>query len=213
VKRSVLVVSIVVCVVAPLTQAATDLFGFTISNPLVSYAGTTLAVSGGTAGHFYTATEDAYFLGSVDFGMGMTISGVTATSAQGAGMFTLTDSDSDTITGNVNGMWSLGGGIATFTGSLSDVHYTPNGTTLNGAFNDSLGNSVSMVFSSPEPWAGGITEITVSGVWFSSEFSASGGSVDAVVSGGTTHAPVPGVLTLVLCGMAGTAGLRKRRSL
>jgi hypothetical protein len=226
VTRSVLVSCVVVCAMVPSAQAATDLFGFTVSNPLVSFNGTTLTTTDAAPTamlHVYRngVPEVANLYGGADaFTMTMAITNVTSTFADGSGTFSFKDRGGEVIQGAASGTWALEGGIAKFTGTLSSVYYDGSDGRFDGGIVDT-GTSppttnpsyVSMLFSSPEPWDGGVTQITVSGVWFTHEFAAEGGSVDAVVSGGGAHAPAPGALILALCGMVSTVGLRRRKSL
>ncbi len=223
--RSVLVLSVVVCAVAPVARGATDLFGFTVSNTRTVFDGTTLTTTDDVATstfHLYRddLVQAANLFGGLDgFKLTMAISDITASSALGAGEFTFKDSGTDTITGHVSGTWGLqADGTAKFTGSLSDVYYNGSdgqfdGWLLTGVPPVANPSSVSMLFSAPEPWDGGLTQITVSGVWFTGEFNQTGGSVDAAANGHGSHVPAPGAVVLALLGLMQVAGLRRGRSL
>lgn len=210
-KTRWVVLGLALCLVAAPVKA--DLFGFTISNPMTSFDGVNLFQSGdfsGTSGDLYrnlAPTGTAEFnpngwTGSASFLMSMTISDLTATSANGTGTFQFTDVDGDFITGNVNGTWTKLGSAGAFFGTLGNVTFT---SVADNAFDGDNG-SASMIFNSPQPWNGGITEITASNTWFMlrTSYEIPGGSIDATV------VPVPAAVLLGLLGMS-VAGLRLRK--
>ncbi len=190
-----------------LSPARADLFGFTISNPLTAFDGSvfTVNVASNTGGDLYrniapagTAYFSGNWAGAADFAMTMTISNVTANSADGSGTFTYVDKDGDTVAGNVAGMWDRD--LHRFDGSLSNVAYTP---VVNNTFDGTTSGSVSMIFDAATPWYGALIELT-SNVWFDQSFRTQGGSIDATVT------PVPAALLIGLLGL-GTAGLKLRK--
>jgi hypothetical protein len=195
-----------------LAPAKADLFGFTISNPETTFDGASsfeTKVSSGTTADLYrnlapagTAEFGAGAWGTGDFLMAMTISGITAATADGDGTFSFTDADGDIIAGVVNGTWIKAGQGGIFNGSLADVTYTP---VVNNTFDGQTG-SVSMVFNSDQPWNGTFIQVTFSGAWFTPKtaFDVTGGSIDATVT------PVPAALLIGLLGL-GTAGLKLRK--
>jgi hypothetical protein len=212
-KTRWVVLGLALCLVA--APAKADLFGFTISNPMTTFNGTNLFQSGdfsGTTADLYrnipaptvTAGFDAgAWAGSASFLMSMTISNLTATTADGAGTFQFIDVDGDSISGNVSGTWSKLGSAGAFFGTLGNVTFT---SQVNNTFDGDSGDAVSMIFNSPQPWSGGITEITSSGTWFTlqSAYRTNGGSIDATV------VPVPAAVLLGILGMS-VAGLRLRK--
>ncbi len=193
-------------------------FGFSYSNLYTTFDGVdsfTTTHTASTLGSVYrnlTPAGTAYFLpgmwsGFEGLSIAMTISDITATTATGAGSFTVTDDEGDQITGNLSGTWAKaalsGGGM--FTGSLTNVAYNGGNDTFDGH----LGTSMSMVFSEPAPWSGAIVQVTWPGGWFADaagnpqDFEVTGGSIDAVL-------PVPGAILLGVLGM-GVAGLKLRK--
>lgn len=210
-KTRWLVLGLALCLVA--APARADLFGFTISNPLTTFDGVNFFQSGefsGTSGDLYrngfpagTAEFNVGgWTGPASFSMSMTISNLTATTADGAGTFQFTDVDGDIISGNVTGEWQKVSSFGFFNGLLGNVTFTPAG--VDNAFNGDVG-SASMIFATPQPWRGGITEITASGTWFAQQsYRIPGGSIDATV------VPAPAALLLGLLGMS-VAGLKLRK--
>ncbi len=229
--RSVSVIGLAVCALALTASAATSvqLFGFSFNNIQSSFDGAssfTTSDWASTTGDVYRNVAPAGVANWVsgswnvggtleDFQIDMTITGATATSAAGTGMFTLKDIQGDTIAGNIDGTWQNLGGSGFFQGALSNVTYT---AVVNDAFNAHTG-TVSMSFASDQPWQEGtLIELTASGAWFTSAgalktFNVKGGSLDATVDGVLKHTPAPGALILVLCGATSVAGLKRRRLL
>jgi len=201
-----------------LSSASADLFGFTISNTVTSFSGSTLtttdAISGSTFHLYRNDLGQAVnmYSGADNFSMTMAISDITASTALGTGNFSFQDRTGETITGMATGTWVLqGDNSAKFTGALSNVYYNGSDNGFDGwvmvGDNPPVATpgAVSMLNLSEEPWSGGITEITVANVWFNAEWRATpGGSIDAVVT------PVPAALLIGLLGL-GTAGLKLRR--
>ncbi len=201
------------------SPARADLFGFTISNPETTFDGSSaFEVSTwaewdaeqeiwlGTKGDLYRNVPPAgaadFAVGNWnggDFAMSMTISDITTTTAKGLGTFTYTDVDGDILTGTVSGTWVKAGKGGVFNGGLSDVTFDSD--TFDGAT-----GSVSMEFSSDQPWAGTMIQVTSTGSWFASgtRYDVKGGSIDTLVT------PVPAALLIGLLGL-GTAGLKLRR--
>jgi hypothetical protein len=138
--------------------------------------------------------------------------GVGGMTAKGSGSFTFTDTDWDTLSGDINGQWQLQSSTLRFNGNLSNVVYTPSeaGETL---FNGDLG-SASMAFGTPSPWPGTVIELTASELTFATDWGdGSPGDNDGGVQGGgvtATVTPVPAALLLGLFGL-GAAGVKLRR--
>ncbi len=219
-KMSWLLAMVLVVLGVGLSPARADLFGFTVSDTQLSFDGTTLTTTDNrptSMFHLYRTDLDqaANLFGGLDgFKLEMTITDVTDTSALGAGTFTFHDSGTDTVTGFISGSWvRANDGTAKFTGSLSKVYYNNgenqnpfDGWLVTGVPPVANPSFVSMDFEADQPWYGGQTQITASGVWFGSawEQPSLGGSIDAVVT------PVPAALLIGLLGL-GTAGLKLRR--
>lgn len=155
---------------------------------------------------------DKWAVGPQSFLISMTISDITATSAVGSGSFSLTDIDGDAIGGVLNGTWVKAPLLnsAVFTGSMTNVNYTP-AVAGNDAFDGHVG-SVSMAFSDTNfgPWGGVLVQLTAPSGWFTDQFGdaqafdVTGGSIDAVL-------PVPGAVLLGMLGLSAAAiRLRKR---
>lgn len=223
-KVRLFVLGLALCLIA--APARADLFGIEVGNPLTTFDGSTFVAKDFPKGATGAGTwvnvwrnippADSAFLlptkwnvgGTLeDFLLSMTITPVTATTAKGSGWFALKDIEKDTIAGSLSGVWTKDGTGGKFSGSLSNVTYT---SFVDNTFDGHFGTSVSMIFSSPQPWAGSIVEITVSGTWFQTAtgalnpFSVPGGSIDMRV------VPVPAAFLLGLLGM-GVAGLKLRK--
>jgi hypothetical protein len=123
--------------------------------------------------------------------------------ADGVGEFTLTDTDGDTITGNVAGTWIMYG-VPIFAGNLSNVYW--NNENNDDTFDGDNYPGVSMSFGASPPWSGTLVELTSSGAaWFKDgDWSDTGGSVDALVI------PVPAAVLLSVLGL-GVSGIKLRK--
>lgn len=196
--------------------AMADMFGFSLSNLSTTFNSGSNAFSSvdwsETTGDVYrniaptgTASfdEGQWDTGSEDFLVQMTISNITATTADGVGTLTLTDIDSDNVSADVKGLWTKVGGFALFGGMLSNVYYNQ---VTDTTFDAHSGDSVLMSFPSfPEPWSGAIVHLTSSGGWFDHDYTnAKGGSVDGAVL------PVPTAVLLGMLGL-GVAGWKLRK--
>jgi hypothetical protein len=219
VKARFLILALALGAVAAPASATPDLFGFSFSNTRDKFDGInsfTMMDWAQTAGYIYRNLVPAgaavlmpgmWNLGgtSEDFLLAMTITNITATTANGSGSFTIRDTGGDIITGTVKGMWTKDGSGGEFSGSLSNVTYV----SVDNAFDGHWGTSASMAFSSPQPSDGSIIGMTVDGAWFTTSvpFDLKGGLVDATVRG---VVPAPGALLLGLFGLS-TLGLIRRR--
>lgn len=117
----------------------------------------------------------------------------------GAGSFTITDADGDTISGQINGTWIDGGSQVFFNGAMSNVVFT--GTSFDGT----LAGSFSTLFGGSGIYDGAITQLFLSppGNFFATPF-------DNVSTGVTMQIlPTPGALALL--GLGGLAITRRRR--
>jgi hypothetical protein len=159
-----------------------------------------------------TASFEAGFVSNpfnpADFQITLSVNKVNSTLATGAGSFTATDRDGDTITGNLSGAWTFGGGgFIFFNGNLSNVVYTDNGAADN-TFDGTEGGDFGMNFNAVPPFAGSVVQLVFGGPgstgFFTQSFSdrATGGSMQIV--------PSPG--SIALLGLGGLAFASRRRS-
>ncbi|MGD9688453.1 MAG: MYXO-CTERM sorting domain-containing protein [Phycisphaerales bacterium] len=154
-----------------------------------------------------TATFDTGFVSGADvanFHIELSILNNDGDFADGAGSFTITDLDGDTITGNIAGTWIRGGLNQTFfNGDLTSVVLTDNGMA-DGLFNGNSG-SFDLNLGFPGIFEGALVQLFLRpGAGF---FDASFSEVSTQVSGEIV--PTPGAVALI--GLAGAAGLRRRR--
>ncbi len=159
---------------------------------------TRLASPGGTANFdtgFVTRSANA----NVD--LMMTLSSITAVTADATGTIVITDDDGDTITATLNGMFSTpGAGITFFTGYLSDVFLT--GTEFNGTDGGAFGTDL----PGQEPYDGAVVQLFINsgGGFFDTNFSDQSIQLDGIII------PTPGSMALI--GLAGLVGVRRRRA-
>lgn len=227
-KVRLFIFGLALCTIA--APARADLFGFSFSNVRSTFDTATMvfeakdwanpAKTAGTSGDVYRNIAPAgtasfnyssWNLGGTleDVLFHMSISNVTAATAEGSGWFTIKDIQGDTISGNLGGDWVKAGTGGVFIGSLSNVTYT---AAVNNTF-DGHSGSASMIFTnSPPPWNGTLVELSAGGGWFRTTgtsptlrcFDVTGGSIDATV------VPVPAAFLLGLLGM-GVAGVKLRK--
>jgi len=142
-----------------------------------------------------------------NFWMAMTITNITASTADGAGTFTIIDFNGDTITGNLEGDWSPSGPSNSFVGTLSNVMW--NNESGDNTFQGHI-SSVSMSLFPPDTWSGAINLLSTprTPIWFddSLDYHAKSGSVDASV----VSTPMPAAVILGMLGL-GVAGWKLRR--
>ncbi|MFH1420163.1 MAG: hypothetical protein ABII12_17965 [Planctomycetota bacterium] len=124
----------------------------------------------GTAIYGTDFTDDV-----ADFTMSIGLAPIDPTHWLGSGLFSITDADGDTITGNVNGMWTqvqlpIGGGIfSSFAGTLSDVGFNDNGE-VDGFFDGPDLGSFGMDFGDSGPHDGAVMTFGTTGSFLQGEF-------------------------------------------
>jgi hypothetical protein len=217
----------ILCLTAPSARATY------IDFHLVSVQSNFTLDAGGTTGTFGASKVDGLTTGNVthlspmptsvasflwglgftggDFSLSMDIKNISASlmTATGDGQFTITDTTGDKITGKLQGDWTRTGQANTFQGTLSDVTF--DNAHGDNQFNGHLASAASMVFPTPPPWIGVLTELSTTANWFSTgSYTTSSGSVDASVlpAPGVT-VPAPGAFALTLFGLG--FGVRLRR--
>lgn len=112
-----------------------------------------------------TALFNADFSGlTADYFMTMTLTNITAATADGTGSLIITDVDGDTITADAAGAWIRNGVFGFFNGLLENVRFNPTG---DGVFEGPSGGSFSLDFSAfgPAPYEGAIM-VLETGKWF-----------------------------------------------
>lgn len=154
-----------------------------------------------TAEYAFGFTSRSAFAGAV-FEISVTMNnGLTAV---GAGSFTITDDDGDTLTGSISGMWINGGsGFVYFNGSMSGVSFNDNGAA-DGMFNGPDGGGFGIPVTTANDDDGAIVGLFIkSGSFFGSSFRDRPTQIDGQIL------PTPGSLALV--GLGGLALSRRRR--
>jgi hypothetical protein len=150
-----------------------------------------------------TAEFDAGFVSGVtqaDAQFDLTLSNITATTADGSGSFTITDHNGETLSGDISGQWvTQGFGFIYFNGLLSNV-------TLS-ATQDFVGPSsgqFSVAGLPAQPWSGATVFLgmTSSG-FFTSAFSGVSTQINGVL--------VPTPATAALLAFGGLLAMRRRR--
>jgi len=155
-----------------------------------------------------TAEFDTGFLGvgPADYQMNMTLSNITANSADvlaGDAGFTITDDDGETITGNITGTWTAGMfGFLYFNGAIDSVVFSnPSGT-----FDGPSGGSFSSDFIADEPYEGAIITLSISGnggFFDAGDFDDASTLVEAQV--------IPAPAAMVIAGFGSVFCLARRR--
>jgi MYXO-CTERM domain-containing protein len=158
---------------------------------------TRLAAPGGTAQYRNGAQAGAVQIA-------LTVQNAVGGTATGAGLFSITDADGDTLSGLIAGMWiSPGAGITYFNGILSGVQFAalPGHTTFDGP----SGGAFGMNLPGSPPYSGAVVELFINpaGGFFDQSFEHISTQASAVVT------PAPGAMALL--GLAGIGGLRRRR--
>lgn len=144
-------------------------------------------------------------LNPADFSINISVVIDGVNHATGAGSFTATDADGDTITGNLAGEWNYVGTFITFSGNMSNVFLNDNGAsdnTFNGT--DASSTNWSMNLPGTAPFDGAIVTLTFG------QASFFGASFENAATGVTAQIlPAPGAAALLGLGL--TAAGRRRR--
>ena len=162
---------------------------------------TRLAAPGGSAQY---GTGFTTLLTSADVDLTLTLSNITATTADATGSFTITDDNGDTLTGNIDGEFQGSGFAISFDGLISGAVF--NNNSLDGTFDGPTGGSFSTDLNPiPLPLDGAIVQLFFSfNNFFVNSFSNTPVLVDALLI------PAPGAASLALAGL-GLAAKRRRR--
>jgi hypothetical protein len=151
-----------------------------------------------------TANFDTGFVtrsANADVDLMMTLSSITAVTADASGSIVITDDDGDTITATLNGMFSTpGAGITFFTGFLSDVVLTGE------EFNGPDGGAFATDLPGQAPYEGAVVQLFINsgGGFFDANFDNESIQLDGII------VPTPG--SMALMGLAGLVGARRRRA-
>ncbi len=145
---------------------------------------------------------------SAGVAVSMSISNITAATADGSGSFTVIDADGDTITGNFSGTWLNLGGAAAFAGNASSVFFNDI-TAADTTFDGPSGGNFSTNFAAAQPFGGWVIDLTTSG-WF-----VDAGGAARPYSNMNTHfdvrvIPLPGAALLGMIGFGAVSWVRRR---
>ncbi len=154
-----------------------------------------------------TAEFNAGFAGTsmADFVMTINVTNNNGFTADGTGSFTVSDTNGDTVTGEIVGTWMKGAfGTVFFNGQLNNV--TVNDNSGDGSFDGATAGSFSTDFSGyNSPFQGAIVTLYIHSA--SAFLTKSFSGVPALVS--AEIVPAPGVLALALA--SGLVAIRRRR--
>ncbi len=140
------------------------------------------------------------------FGLTISVGALNVNNTRnGAGSFTATDANGDTIVGAVNGTWiNLGFGFVQFQGVLTQVFLNDNGIQ-DGLFNGSNGGSWNLNLPAAAPYTGALVQLTLgANGFFSRDFTNRATGLSAQI------VPTPG--TAALLGLGGLAMVTRRRA-
>lgn len=136
----------------------------------------------------------------------ISVTGNNGLTALGAGSFTITDDDGDTLSGLISGMWiNGGGGYVYFNGSMSNVNFSDNGAT-DSSFDGPDGGGFSFPITQLNNEVGAIVGLFIKpGSFFGvgQAFRDRPTQIDGQIL------PTPG--SLALAGIGGLALARRRR--
>lgn len=133
------------------------------------------------------------------------VTGILASTANGAGFVEIFDVDGDSLRADINGQFLSNGLAVFFNGSLTNVTWNDNGP-LDGTFNGPGGGSIPLSFApAPPPYLGAIVQLYIGDVnnFFVNSFSGISTQVSGVI--------VPAPSALALLGLGGLVAGRRRR--
>ncbi len=154
---------------------------------------TRLVGSGGTANF-----DDGFKSIAGDVSITINVTGISGTSANGAGSFTLTDADGSTISGDISGTFSVAGFVF-FNGNLSNVVITAGDNDFEGTTSGSFNTT----FANPGPYTGAIVQLTFGGGTGFTNFAGSSTEAHGLIL------PAPGAAALI--GLGGLVAVRRKR--
>ena len=136
-----------------------------------------------------------------DFNISLSVSAITATTAQGNGTLVITDADGDTLSMDVTGEFSLLFGSVFYEGFLSNAFF--NNESGDGTFDgESLGS-----FDNPVPagpYVGSVVELFFDpGNFFGSDFSGEDTLLNGIL--------IPSPASAAVLGLGALAAVRRRR--
>lgn len=222
-KSSILVGAIALTTVAGAAQA--DLaatFGYTDMGANWNSGASTLNIGAEETASLSTSGDLTNYLGagfpttalfnsgfadgstSADSQFDMTLSNISATSADAVGSFMITDINGDTLSGNYIGTWTNQFGFGFFDGQITDASYN-DVESGNNVFEGNAGQT----FAVPaDALTGGLSMLLQMPEWFDSQvgdFEARTTQLDGIL----VNVPTPGSLALV--GLGGLMTARRRR--
>lgn len=165
------------------------------------------ANSSGSVSNLIGGTDYALFdqgfavtFGPAAFDLVLNLSNITGTSADASGTITISDIDGDTLTGTITGEWTLFGGVAFFTGDLSDVVFSNPGGSFSGGLSD--------IIAPGGVFFGAIQAMSVdprlTQTFFGSDLQG------VAVTAQAQFIPTPGAAALFGLGLGGLATRRRR---
>ncbi|MEQ8843828.1 MAG: PEP-CTERM sorting domain-containing protein [Phycisphaerales bacterium] len=194
---------------AILTFGFTDVdSSFTVSDG--SFSGSADATTSGDVTRLAAPGSTALFApgfagtGAADFVFDMDVSVVGPGMADGAGSFTITDVHGETLTGDINGMFTqVGGGSIGFLGTLTGVQF--NDVSGDGTFDGPTSGSFGTDLPGSGPYSGALVQLFLDDTtgFFDADFAGISTQVSGLV--------VPAPASLALLGLGGLAAARRRR--
>ncbi len=171
-----------------------------VSNAITSGDVTRLVAPGGTA------VFDPGFVGTgaSDFSFDLDVMLTGADTADGTGTFTIVDVHGETLTGDIDGEFSLIGGLSIgFLGTLTNVVFSD--VSGDGTFDGPTSGSFGTDLPGGGPFSGAVVQLFLddTGGFFDSDFDGISTQVSGLV--------VPAPASLALLGIGGLAATRRRR--